>query len=154
MRKGITPIIAVIILLLVTVALAGVAWSYLQGFLIGTISKTFTIPSGGVFCDVDPTNPTSATRIISVYIVNTGYQSTIKLNDFIIAKVDGANVQSTDIAVPTDGIAPNAAGQVLNIRCQTTVPASCTATGGSFSGYHTIDLGTSGSVVHPRVPCP
>ena len=33
MRKGITPIIAIIVLLLITVALAGTAWTYLSGYM-------------------------------------------------------------------------------------------------------------------------
>lgn len=33
MRKGITPIIAIIVLLLITVALAGAAWTYLSTYM-------------------------------------------------------------------------------------------------------------------------
>jgi flagellin-like protein len=52
--KGITPIIAIIVLLLITVALAGVAWSYLQGYMGGLTGKSvevrdyFCIPNGGL----------------------------------------------------------------------------------------------------------
>ncbi|UCD03130.1 MAG: hypothetical protein JSV63_00650 [Candidatus Aenigmatarchaeota archaeon] len=35
MRKGITPIIAIIVLLLITVALAGAAWTYLSVYMTG-----------------------------------------------------------------------------------------------------------------------
>ncbi|NIO21501.1 MAG: hypothetical protein GTN76_12360 [Candidatus Aenigmarchaeota archaeon] len=35
MKKGITPIIAIIILLLITIGLAATAWTYLSGFLAG-----------------------------------------------------------------------------------------------------------------------
>ena len=150
-RKGITPIIAVIILLLITVALAGVAWSYLQGFLNTQISKTFTIPSGGAYCQVDTTDPTQTDRVISVYIVNTGYQTNIKDTDFIIVKVDGTTVP---VAAPIPWeIKPNQAGLVISYTC-TGLSSACTQTSSSFSGFHTIDLGTSGSVVHPRVVCP
>ena len=41
--KGITPIIAIIVLLLITVALAGVAWSYLQGYMGGLTSKSIEV---------------------------------------------------------------------------------------------------------------
>ena len=41
--KGITPIIAIIVLLLITVALAGVAWSYLQGYMGGLTSKSLEV---------------------------------------------------------------------------------------------------------------
>ncbi|MFH0956513.1 MAG: archaellin/type IV pilin N-terminal domain-containing protein, partial [Candidatus Aenigmatarchaeota archaeon] len=43
MMKGITPIIAIIVLLLITVALAGVAWSYLQGYMGGLTSKSIEV---------------------------------------------------------------------------------------------------------------
>jgi flagellin-like protein len=52
-RKGITPIIAIIVLLLITVALAGAAWSYLSG-----IMKIYTSTSVDVvryFCLNDGT---------------------------------------------------------------------------------------------------
>jgi len=43
MKKGITPIIAVIILLLITMALAVTAWMFLSGFLGTLTSKSFTM---------------------------------------------------------------------------------------------------------------
>ena len=85
MKKGITPIIAIIVLLLITIALAGVAWTYLQGFLTSQISKTFTVPGGGAFC---------ASGINSIYALNTGYQSSLTTSDFIIAVIDGGPAAS------------------------------------------------------------
>lgn len=43
MKKGITPIIAVIILLLITVALAGFAWSFLSGYIGGLTGKNVQV---------------------------------------------------------------------------------------------------------------
>ncbi len=43
MRKGITPIIAIIVLLLITVALAGAAWTYLSGYMTGLTGKSYDI---------------------------------------------------------------------------------------------------------------
>jgi flagellin-like protein len=43
MKKGITPIIAVIILLLITVALAGMAWAFLSGYFTGMTGKTIAV---------------------------------------------------------------------------------------------------------------
>ena len=43
MKKGITPIIAVIILLLITVALAGMAWAFLSGYFTGMTAKTIAV---------------------------------------------------------------------------------------------------------------
>jgi flagellin-like protein len=41
--KGITPIIAIIVLLLITVAMAGAGWTYLSGYTEGLISKQIDI---------------------------------------------------------------------------------------------------------------
>jgi len=40
MRKGITPIIAIIVLLLITVALAGAAWTYLNTYMSGLTGQS------------------------------------------------------------------------------------------------------------------
>jgi flagellin-like protein len=41
--KGITPIIAIIVLLLITVAMAGAGWTYLSGYTEGLVSKQIYI---------------------------------------------------------------------------------------------------------------
>jgi len=61
--KGITPIISIIILLLITIALAGVAYTFLMGQMFTRISGSFDIPPGGAYC----TN-----NAITVQIINTG----------------------------------------------------------------------------------
>lgn len=43
MKKGITPIIAVIILLLITVALAGLAWTFLSGYFTGMTAQNIQL---------------------------------------------------------------------------------------------------------------
>ena len=43
MRKGITPIIAIIVLLLITVALAGAAWSYLSTYMTGLTAQSIEL---------------------------------------------------------------------------------------------------------------
>lgn len=43
MRKGITPIISIIILLLITIALAGAAYSYLSTYFTGTTGKSIQL---------------------------------------------------------------------------------------------------------------
>jgi flagellin-like protein len=51
MRKGITPIISIIVLLLITIALAGVAWTYLQGQLLVRTENAMEVPFNGAWCD-------------------------------------------------------------------------------------------------------
>lgn len=47
-RKGITPIIAIIILLLITIALAGAAWSYINVYWSSITGRNIIITDG--FC--------------------------------------------------------------------------------------------------------
>ena len=39
MKKGITPIIAIIVLLLITIALAGAAWTFISQYMGGVVNK-------------------------------------------------------------------------------------------------------------------
>lgn len=144
-RKGVTPIVAIVILMLITVALAGTAMSYLQGFLFQTITKNFQVPSGGGFCEGG---------IIKVYITNTGYESDITSpTDFTVASVDGVDLKLSfgggqNITAVT--IKPGASALVVNFNCN----LYCGISGTGVSGYHSVTLGTSSTVLHPRVFCP
>ena len=137
MKKGITPIVSTIILLLITIALAGAAWTYMQGYLFAQISKSFTTPTGGAFCEAG---------IIKVYALNTGYQSSLTSvpttgGDFILAEVDGVNAMS---GLQAATLAQGQAGLVFQWNCGST----CS------SGYHTVRLGTASTVADPRINCP
>lgn len=128
MRKGITPVIAIIVLLFITIALAGAAWTYMQGFLFTQISKSFQIPTNGVYCE-DGT--------IKVYVINTAYQGTLTAEDFVLHDIDGTNVDlDLELEIPQ-----GEATRVMEVPDQD-------------SGYHTVNLGTSSTVVHQRVYCP
>ena len=43
MRKGITPVISIIILLLITISLAGAGWTYMSGYYEAMTAKSFSI---------------------------------------------------------------------------------------------------------------
>jgi len=86
MRKGITPIIAIIILLLITVALAGVAWSYLSTYMTGLTGQSVELRD--YFC----TSGDTATVIIA----NTG---TLKIATSDISIID----TSTGNSIGTHG---------------------------------------------------
>jgi flagellin-like protein len=127
-RKGITPVVSIIILLFITVALLGSAWSYLQGFLMGRISKSFDIPTNGIYCE---------NGVIKVFIQNTG-QGKLTENDFIVHDVDGVEVPLKNLPLDT-----GKAALIMEYDC-----------GGACSDYHTINLGTQANLVHPKVYCP
>jgi len=130
MKKGITPIIAIIILLLITIALAGAAWTYLQGFLFSQISKSFVIPTGGAYCEKGQ---------ISVYVLNTGYDSILANEDFIVHTIDGIVVDLEDF-----NLGEGDAGLALQNDSSGT---------GWGAGYYTVRLGTQSTIVNPRVSC-
>lgn len=129
MRKGITPIISIIILLLITVSLAGAAWTFLQGFLLPQIQKSFVIPPGGSYC---------IRGAIKVYVVNTGYQSTLVPEDFVVRKVDGV-----DITLRPVSIQPGDTDLLVDHDCG----------GGCTSRYYSVELGTSSSIQHLSIFC-
>lgn len=151
MRKGITPIISIIILLLITVALAGAAYSFLQGLFTPQISKSFLIPTGGAYC--------SSGKII-VYVVNTGYQSTMTGADFNLIAIDGNLIPSDGAFSP---IQTGQSGKILDFTCSTgqdslgataACGSNCCDIGpGDYSGHHIIDMGTVSSVQHLSVFC-
>ena len=134
-RKGITPIIAIIILLLITIALAGAAWAYLNQLLLGQISKTFQTAPGQVFCE---------NGIINVWATNTGYDSTLIDEDFLIVTVDGVDNRTS---LKNFALKGGNATLVFQSNCGDDDDDICDP------GYHTIRLGTSSTVINPMVTC-
>ncbi len=140
MRKGITPIIAIIILLLITIALAGAAWTFLSGFLGMQIEKSFFATPGGTYCTYDSTNDSYN---ITVTVANTG-TSTIKASDFIVAAIDDSDVTidpTLEIKIREGKVAirsnNNTAGETW-----------------SGQGNHVVYIGTTASVQQIPVTCP
>ena len=139
MRKGITPIIAIIILLLITVSLAGLAWTYLSGILTGRTEGSFVIPTNGIFCDEDPTTGNTHIRVL---IQNTGISKNLRYDDFIIAEVDGKDV-SSDLN-KTVVIKPKESDFILDTDCR----------GTCGSGVKKVRLGTKTIILEEYVTCP
>lgn len=94
MKKGITPIIAIIILLLITMALAATAWMFLSGFLDTLVGQSFILPPNSAVC--------SAGGTISVFMTNTGQNAITPNNDINVVTMDGVDC-STGICDDGDG---------------------------------------------------
>lgn len=135
MKKGITPIISIIILLLITIALAGVAYTFLMGQMFTRISGSFDIPSGGAYC----TN-----RLITVQVVNTG-SATLVSSDFILVRINGVD-ESAGIN-PALSIAPGEGGILIGS------PNAYNCSGGCNTGANTVDISTQQSSIHETVYC-
>ena len=83
--KAITPVIALVMLLLITVGIVGVSYAWIGGLITSSTSNAIAIPPGGSYCDNGD---------IKVYVVNNG-EDTITTDDIIVADVDGVSVLNT-----------------------------------------------------------
>ncbi|MFH1237589.1 MAG: archaellin/type IV pilin N-terminal domain-containing protein [Candidatus Aenigmatarchaeota archaeon] len=78
MKKGITPIISVIILLLITVGLAAAAWTYMGNFFSSLTAKTIEIPTQKCI-----SGASGATNVM-IILHNMGTESVSLTNDVTI----------------------------------------------------------------------
>ncbi len=84
-KKGITPVIALVMLLLITVGITGVSYTWFGGLVSSQTKKPISIPPGGAYCsDGD----------IKIYALNNG-DTTLTASDIIVAQVDGVDVKGT-----------------------------------------------------------
>jgi len=133
--KGITPIIATIILILLVLGLAGTTYMYLFGYVGPITSKNFLIVHGSEVCS--DTNP-----YIKLRMVNTG-TSELDINDIVVKNVDDGDIGVTSISfVPPGPIEP---GKSKEVQLMLASKPS--------SGSHTVTLGTVSSVKSTRIIC-
>jgi len=129
MRKGITPIIAIIILLLITMSMAATAWVFLSGYLDTMVGKSFVIPTNAAGCSSDGT--------IRVYITNTG-STAINIDDDVdMCLVDGD---------PCTGYLEETSIEPQQMGIAITYP--------SETGSHTVQLGIGAHTGTINVVCP
>ncbi|MBI2085512.1 MAG: LamG domain-containing protein [Candidatus Aenigmarchaeota archaeon] len=83
--KAITPVIATVMLLLVTVGVVGVSYSWLNGLFSSQTKNSISIPSGGAYC---------SNGEIKVHVLNTG-NSPLTTSGIILAQVDGNDILNT-----------------------------------------------------------
>ncbi len=86
--KGITPVIALVMLMLVTVGIAGAAYAWFGGIYDSSTKNFISIPPGGAYC---------INNKIKVYVLNNG-NAQIGANDIVVADVDGNNVINNGLA--------------------------------------------------------
>lgn len=142
-KKGITPIIAIIVLLLIVVALAGLAYTYLFGFLQTQIEGSFLIQPTGVFCDAD----SAGDNQLSVILTNTG-TSTIEVTDWIVASVVGPTSGEIDVSADITGSIISGSALRVATLC------GGGGTGGCDSGTNTVHFATGATAQSQQVSCP
>jgi flagellin-like protein len=91
-RKGITPIIAIIVLLLITVALAGAAWTYLSSFWTGMTARNIEVTDA--FC--------VQRQYAVVYVRNTGTQIIDTSDITVIDPTTGTGPGGSWLAIASD----------------------------------------------------
>ena len=120
MRKGITPIIAIIVLLLITIALAGTAWTFLNQYMTSTTGKNFQLIDS--FC-ISGTTAKVILKNVGTGNVNVGTCSTMSgdtttCGDVIITRTDGGDLSGASLD-KTGSIRPQETVTFTDTGCTT-----------------------------------
>jgi flagellin-like protein len=133
--KGVSAVIATILMLMITIAMAGVAYMYISGIFT---AKT------GVVIEIDATATSCATTTITVYVRNTG---TIKTDASKVA-LSGTKPDGTALGTPGNcGVATLA----LNAGAGS---VACTTTLGGGQGTNRIVAAGPTNTITGSVYCP
>lgn len=130
--KGVSAVIATILMLMIVIALAGMAYMYLIGMFTARTGKTIDITDAG--CRA---------------LASDGYYVSIKNLDTATAITI-----SSDLTARVDGnVAPLAGCSSSTIAAGTTVNCNITATGGAAGTFHKVRIiGPANSAEEPA-PC-
>ena len=133
--KGITPIISIIVLLLITVSLAGAAYMFLGGYMTaytGRAIQTSGICLGGTEAFITVTNMGTLPIDLGTCDASGGDGTTpdMECGDIIVIKTDGSNLgtASSDALFSADNIP---AAELDNLHRVTFRDPGCTTTGNS-----------------------
>ncbi len=135
MVKGITPVIALVMLILITVGVVGLFYGWSSGLFSTQTEKAVSIPPGGATCK---------NGLVTVRVVNIGSTSTITDSDVIVAQINGVECTKSVLS-----ITPGQAGVIINAQgCG----AGC-ATTTACSGQVSVKTGTRNGVVDSSAIC-
>ncbi|MBI3413410.1 MAG: hypothetical protein HY051_05020 [Candidatus Aenigmarchaeota archaeon] len=135
MLKGVTPVVATVMLVLITIGIVGLFYGWSSGLFSTQIEKSITIPSGGATCK---------NGLVTVRVLNTGVSSTITDSDVIVAQISGTECTKSSLSV-----APGQAGVIINAQgCG----AAC-GTGTLCSGNVLVRVGTRNGVFESAAYC-
>ena len=126
MRKGISPIIAIIIVLLITVAIGGAAFIYLWSYWT---SITENVEVKGIYCSIDPkvdcgddcADPgrgytlIAYPGIVDIYIRNIGDHKVNISN--LVQRISPAEKEAVFSFPDGDVIDPGAQGRIRDLNC-------------------------------------
>ncbi len=155
MRKGITPVIALVMLMLITVGIVGIAYTWFSGLASSQTEKGITIPPGGAYCYVAPATTIAGAKldnVITILVQNSGATASITKPDIVVATIDGSDcLTNIEDITTTPIVAGGAAKLLLSYKC--TAHATCDLDGGCPQGKHDVVVGTRTGVVSSSVEC-
>jgi len=124
--KGISPIIATIVILLVTIVIAGAAWAYISGYFSGMVSKGVEITS------IDCT-----TNGVKIYLHNIGSDNIDTAADIevsrVLVDVNGACTGNLSASYSVNPVPPGGTTVLTDAGCtssNTAVPRYTIIAGG------------------------
>ncbi len=137
MSKGVSEVIATLLMLIITIAMAGLAYSYISGVFVARTGKIVEIDSGATFC---------SNNVITAYVRNVGTVD-FASKDVGIQKQGVDTFVACDLAAATETVIGG--GPV--IKCDTTITGT--------QGNNIIVVGAFGSAgptntVRVNVFCP
>jgi flagellin-like protein len=151
MKKGITPIIAVIILLLITVALAGMAWAFLQGYF-GSLTTKNIVAAGGYCSGGNSANViiknigTDRISVGSCNLAGSIPNAGSTCGDLTIARTDSNTAMVGKLSI-SSFLNGGATMTFTDTNCTTATPKTCTYifTAGSGIGPATASVECQGA---------
>ena len=133
--KGITPIIATVMLILIAVGVLGLFYGWSSGLFSTQTEKTVNIPPGSATCN---------NGLVTVRVQNVGATSTLTNSDIIVAQIDGKECTKSSLS-----LTPGQAGIIINAQgCG----VACDA-GTLCSGNVKVRVGTNSGVVESSAFC-
>ncbi len=147
-KKGITPVIALVMLMLITVGIVGIAYAWFSGLASSQTEKGISIPPGGAKC-----YKIGGLNYVSLLIQNNGATSNIVVtqsaatSDLIVLTVNGVDCTTTAAA---QNIAPGSGGTILTKAGSS---ANCGSTAAFAAGTYPVIVGTRSNVAQTQVIC-
>ena len=142
-KKGITPVIALVMLMLITVGIVGLAYMWFSGLASSQTEKGVSIPPGGAKCYKQGGN-----NYISVLVQNNGATATIATTDIIVVTINGVDC-TTSLAAAAFPIQPGSGATILT---KAGIGANC-ATAAVAAGTYPVVVGTRTNVAQTQVVC-
>ncbi len=135
MVKGITPVVATVMLILIAVGIVGIFYGWSSGLFSAQMEKAVNIPPGSATCN---------DGLVTVRVQNVGSTSTVTDDDIIVAQIKGQECTKETLS-----IAPGQAGVIISGKGCGTECAASTA----CSGQVQVRAGTRNGVVESSVFC-